>query len=215
MSRHRPGLSRRRLKAVKRGRILGAVLLAALPIALAALPLAAPAAAHTDLASSTPVDGAYLSVAPSRVVLEFESALLPETVNVSILDSQGALVTEVDPDVADATVSIAWPASLPAGDYSVAYRVVSGDGHPVTGEIGFRYASSSSASPSAASARATPSASASALATLGTPAVASPPPAAPDDQNGTPAMPNLVIGGVLLLGALVVSGIFAARARRS
>ena len=200
---------------MKRGRILGAVLLAALPIALAALPLAAPAAAHTDLASSTPVDGAYLSVAPSRVVLEFESALLPETVNVSILDSQGALVTEVDPDVADATVSIAWPASLPAGDYSVAYRVVSGDGHPVTGEIGFRYASSSSASPSAASARATPSASASALATLGTPAVASPPPAAPDDQNGTPAMPNLVIGGVLLLGALVVSGIFAARARRS
>ena len=213
MSRHRPGLSRRRLKAVKRGRILGAVLLAALPIALAALPLAAPAAAHTDLASSTPVDGAYLSVAPSRVVLEFESALLPETVNVSILDSQGALVTEVDPDVADATVSIAWPASLPAGDYSVAYRVVSGDGHPVTGEIGFRYASGSSASPSPASARATPSASAS--ATLGTPAVASPPPAAPDDQNGTPAMPNLVIGGVLLLGALVVSGIFAARARRS
>ena len=200
---------------MKRGRILGAVLLAALPIALAALPLAAPAAAHTDLASSTPVDGAYLSVAPSRVVLEFESALLPETVNVSILDSQGALVTEVDPDVADATVSIAWPASLPAGDYSLAYRVVSGDGHPVTGEIGFRYASSSSASPSAASARATPSASASALATLGTPAVASPPPAAPDDQNGTPAMPNLVIGGVLLLGALVVSGIFAARARRS
>ncbi|CAB4876833.1 unannotated protein [freshwater metagenome] len=200
---------------MKRGRILGAVLLAALPIALAALPLAAPAAAHTDLASSTPVDGAYLSVAPSRVVLEFESALLPETVNVSILDSQGALVTEVDPDVADATVSIAWPASLPAGDYSLAYRVVSGDGHPVTGEIGFRYASSSSASPSAASARATPSASASASATLGTPAVASPPPAAPDDQNGTPAMPNLVIGGVLLLGALVVSGIFAARARRS
>jgi hypothetical protein len=36
-------------------------------------------------------------------------------------------------------VIVPWPADLPPGKYSVAFRVVSEDGHPVTGQVTFSY----------------------------------------------------------------------------
>ncbi len=101
------------------------------------------AAGHASLTSSDPIDGAELSVAPEEVTLTFNEELLNELVEVSILDASGDLVmaTEAEQTPPPGTaVMVPWPADLPAGEYSVAFRVVSEDGHPVTGQVGFSYA---------------------------------------------------------------------------
>ena len=40
-----------------------------------------------------------------------------------------------------------WPAGLAAGGYEVAYRVASGDGHPVTGSVAFSVTTESALAP--------------------------------------------------------------------
>ena len=101
------------------------------------------AAGHASLISSDPIDGAELAVAPEEVTLTFNEELLNELVEVSILDASGELVmaTEAEQTPPPGTaVMVPWPADLPAGEYSVAFRVVSEDGHPVTGQVSFSYA---------------------------------------------------------------------------
>lgn len=101
------------------------------------------AAGHAGLVSTSPEDGASLEVAPDEVVLTFSEELLTDLVEVSILDAQDnpVVVTEVPQTPPPGTdVKVPWPADLPPGEYSVAFRVVSADGHPVTGRISFSYA---------------------------------------------------------------------------
>ncbi len=125
------------------------------------------AAGHASLTSSDPIDGAELSVAPEEVTLTFNEELLNELVEVSILDASGDLVmaTEAEQTPPPGTaVMVPWPADLPAGEYSVAFRVVSEDGHPVTGQVGFSYAETRAVSEpiEETSAEATPEATAEA-----------------------------------------------------
>ena len=95
------------------------------------------ATAHTEVVSTLPSAGAVLNAAPNSVAITFNEALLAASVEASILDSVGALITSVTPEVDGTVVTIPWPAGLAAGGYEVAYRVASGDGHPVTGSVAF------------------------------------------------------------------------------
>ena len=97
----------------------------------------APAGAHSQLLSTSPVDGAVLTEPPSSVVLTFNEALIPDVDSISINDAMGNVVASRSVEPVGATLSVPWPDGLPAGAYQVAYRVVSGDGHPVTGAITF------------------------------------------------------------------------------
>jgi len=68
--------------------------------------------------------------------------LFAELIEVSVLDAEGELVlaTEAEQTPPPGTdVIVPWPSDLPPGEYSVAFRVVSADGHPVTGQITFSY----------------------------------------------------------------------------
>lgn len=115
--------------------IVAAVLLVVIPVS--------GAAGHAGLAFSNPEDGATLDVAPEEVVLTFTEELLSDLVEISVLDSQDnpVVVTEVPQTPPPGTdVKVPWPADLPPGEYSVAFRVVSADGHPVTGRVTFSYA---------------------------------------------------------------------------
>ncbi|GAB3811302.1 CopD family protein [Tessaracoccus terricola] len=115
------------------GRRLLAVVLLAL---LAVLGSARPAAAHAELVSSTPSDGAVLAEAPSTVELRFsESVGLVE-------GAIRLLTTDADPTplsatATDATVTVELPPLPTDATYAVAYRVVSADGHPVSGVVTF------------------------------------------------------------------------------
>ena len=115
--------------------IVAAALLVVMPVS--------GAAGHAGLAFSNPEDGATLDVAPEEVVLTFTEELLSDLVEISVLDAQDnpVVVTEVPQTPPPGTdVKVPWPADLPPGEYSVAFRVVSADGHPVTGRVTFSYA---------------------------------------------------------------------------
>jgi len=119
-------------------------LLIAASLAVAgSLALAVGASGHASLLTSSPEDGASLDVAPEDVRFTFSEELFAELIEVSVLDAAGDLVmaTEAEQTPPPGTdVIVPWPSDLPPGEYSVAFRVVSADGHPVTGRITFSYA---------------------------------------------------------------------------
>jgi len=118
-------------------------LLIAASLAVAgSLTLAVGASGHASLLTSSPEDGAVLDVAPEDVRFTFSEELFAELIEVSVLDAAGDLVmaTEAEQTPPPGTdVIVPWPSELPPGEYSVAFRVVSADGHPVTGRITFSY----------------------------------------------------------------------------
>jgi methionine-rich copper-binding protein CopC len=159
--------------------------------------------AHTDLIEAVPADGSELEVAPSSVIFTFNEELLEATVRVSITDESGAVVAKDVAESAGSVVTVPWPADLPVGAYSVSYRVVSGDGHPVTGEISFSYGSNDAASESATD---IPEASSSVtedevVPVEPTEAVVIDQPA-DANQSGDSSIPAILIG-VVIAGALI------------
>ena len=112
----------------------------ALVVALVILGLAplgvGPASAHASLVSSDPRDGATLDRLPTRVSFTFsEDVVTPAYVVVRAAD--GSDVTSGRPVVDGATVTQDLDGSAASGEVTMAYRVVSVDGHPVTGELAF------------------------------------------------------------------------------
>nr|WP_203616377.1 copper resistance protein CopC [Streptomyces sp. SID13726] len=98
------------------------------------------ASAHAALRATDPEDGSVLKSAPRAVTLTF-------TESVGLLDDSFRIL---DPDgkrlkIGDAghgaggsdTASVALPAKLAQGTYTVAWRVVSADSHPVSGAFTF------------------------------------------------------------------------------
>lgn len=118
---------------------LGAALLVSAVIAIsAALP---PAAwAHASLVEARPGRRAVVAGAPARVVLVFSDALEEAFSTVSVLSTGGDRVDAGDVRVLSADpreLSVGLPPDLPAGTYTVKYRVLSADGHVVEGSYRF------------------------------------------------------------------------------
>ena len=193
--------------------------------------IAPTAFAHADLQVSTPEDGESLEIAPEEIRLTFSEELFEELVEISILDAAGDLYSTIEVEQTPppgTDVIFPWPTQAPPGEYSIAYRVVSADGHPVTGTISFSYAtaapeptpSDTAADPPASDS--TPSTESSPPAT--SPAASSPTASAPspssatksskssstDSASGTPLM---ILGVVLFLGVIATSAIIV-RARQ-
>ena len=100
--------------------------------------IAPPAAAHTDVVSTSPASGDVLAEVPQDITLTFDEELVPETVVVSVQDGTGMVVRVAQPTVDGSTVTVVLPPGLTPPDYTVNYRVVSQDGHPVTGTFSFQ-----------------------------------------------------------------------------
>ncbi len=98
---------------------------------------AAPAAAHTELLSSDPAEGATLTAPPTQVALTFGEDLLTAGDKLVAQDAQGTKVDLGPSQVDGAVLSAPWPATAAAGQYRVSYRAVAEDGHPLEGTISF------------------------------------------------------------------------------
>lgn len=109
-----------------------AALLAVLPLPLL---FAAPASAHTSLTGSTPADGAEVA-APSQVTLTFNEALRSARIVIRPEKSE-AEVQRGSARLDGEKVVQKIKGTLPDGKYSIGYRVISADGHPVTGVLSF------------------------------------------------------------------------------
>ena len=107
--------------------------------------LISPASAHTSLVSSLPESGAVLNEVPSEVRLKFnEDLLLIDTKNpnrIEVINGIGQVVsgmTMVDGPEIYTPLDLSFE---PSGEYTVKYRVVSADGHPIEVEYQFTVAS--------------------------------------------------------------------------
>jgi copper transport protein len=115
------------------------VLLAAV-LVLLVLGGAGPASAHAALRSTDPGDGTVLQRAPRTVTLAFTESVGLRDDSFRVLDPGGHRLRTEDAGHADGrsdTARVTLPDTLGEGTYTVAWRVVSADSHPVSGAFTF------------------------------------------------------------------------------
>ncbi|MEV4368668.1 copper resistance CopC family protein [Nonomuraea sp. NPDC049637] len=117
-------------------------LLTVLLLACAAVGFALPAQAHNVLVGSDPKDGATLSSSPARVTLVFDQAVRQGYAQVGVTGADGSSWADGAAEVAAERVSVKVRPLPAGGSYVVGYRILSSDGHPVTGKISFTMAAS-------------------------------------------------------------------------
>lgn len=121
------------------GRGIAVLLLAVVAATICVLGLGpVPAAsAHDQLVSSTPAEGESLDAAPTSASLTFSGEIERVGIAFTLTDEGGNLLDlPTVPALDGATVSIDLPALEP-GSYALAWRVVSSDGHPISGTLSF------------------------------------------------------------------------------
>lgn len=112
---------------MKRLLVVLAALVAALSFSIG------PASAHSVVLSSTPEDGEQIAQAPERVSVTFNEALQEQFAALTVVGPDGNLWSKSDPAVEGTSVSVALEGLGPVGEYTIAFRVTSADGHPVSG----------------------------------------------------------------------------------
>ena len=162
-------------------------LLACLLLACAGLiGLAGPAFAHNVLVGSDPKDGTSMATGPSTVSLTFDLPIQLGDFDVITVTGPNSTRWEAGKATVDSNVISAPVRPLgAAGQYTIGYRILSADGHPVSGEVKFTLTKAGN----------------------GTPAT----PTAADQQASGGAGDSLpvwpwIVGGVVLLGV----GVFVA-----
>ncbi len=195
MSSYRARLSRgARPRATGTGSLVTLLVLAAL-----FLPTA-PAFAHDELLESTPADGAKLTEAPTEVQLVFGEGVQESGSAIVVQGEDGSRYDQPNTFAVEenvATVQLA--KNAPAENYTVTYRIVSEDGHPVSDSFEFRVAATSSPSTSASSPSSTPSSDASPLAGTS------------DDNGGSTSV--VWVLGLGAIGLVLVAAIIAVAVR--
>ncbi|MFE5892401.1 copper resistance CopC/CopD family protein [Streptomyces sp. NPDC056462] len=100
----------------------------------------APASAHAALSATDPEDGAVLKSAPRDLTLSFTESVGLLDDSFRVLDPEGRRLRTGEPehgsDGGD-TARVTLPGKLAEGTYTVAWRVVSADSHPVSGAFTF------------------------------------------------------------------------------
>jgi methionine-rich copper-binding protein CopC len=190
-----------------------AIVAAVLLVAFAMLLPASPAQAHDELLGSDPAANATIDALPGQLTLTFSAKIAADegASVVEVTDAAGTALTAGTPTVRDNVVT--QPLSGEAsGAVTVLWKVVSSDGHPISGEFAFTV--TSAPTPTAEPTETTeptptPTAGPSETATP-TPTVTGEP-AASDVSNALP----WVIAGLLalaLVGAVVY--LLVSRSRR-
>lgn len=135
----------------RRGRV---ALLAALLAALLT-GIAAPAYAHDELIGTSPAVDASVDALPAEIEMTFSGVILADTAatEIDVLDASCAPLTEGDP-VFDGTHVRQQLSGEATGPVTVIWRVVSSDGHPVSGSWWFTVGDAAAATPCATAATA-------------------------------------------------------------
>lgn len=121
-----------------------------------ALAPAAPAWAHSQLIAMSPADGSTVAVAPTEVVLTFDENIQDIGDAVIVTGPDGVRVDDGPPTSLGANATERLHPLTVRGHYSVSYRVVSADGHPVTRTVGFDLSTGTPATAPAPAAAVTP-----------------------------------------------------------
>lgn len=197
-------------------RPLGPILAFLAVLTLTLLIPLSPAAAHDAVTGTSPEDGQDLEAVPETVDIIFTDTPLTLGSQIRVEDDQGENWAAGEVEITGNTASQALEPEIPAGEYTVTWRVVSSDSHPIEGTFGFAVAEAAAdASPSASTPAAgqSPTASATPEPTA-TPTTGAEVPASEDAEAGFPI--GFVIAlGVLLLALVVVVAVVLARRGRT
>ncbi|WP_083448674.1 copper resistance CopC family protein [Actinoplanes rectilineatus] len=197
--------------------LLTRLLLGLTALAAVLLP-GAPAWAHNALAEASPAKEATLKKAPTEVKLRFLQKLDPDYTIISVSDADKQKVATDGPEVDGATGVVTFSEPLTNGVYTVAYQVVSTDGHTVKGSYRFTLNDpSATEAPAAAEPSAAPATSAAAVPTSSiAEATAGPDLTAASDSEesgDTGMIVGVAVAAVVILAG--VAGLLFARKRNS
>ncbi len=93
------------------------------------------ALAHASLLAAEPPDGATLQRGPDRIILHYSEPVSPLILR--LIGPSGATTDLEHVEVRHQAVEITPPENLPNGTYALSWRVVSADGHPISGSLVF------------------------------------------------------------------------------
>ncbi|CAH0251166.1 Copper resistance protein C [Arthrobacter sp. Bi83] len=174
--------------------VLGAVAFAAMLFS------AGPASAHDAAESSSPAAGATVATPPAKVSVTFNNNPLGLGSQIKVSDASGSDWADGKVEIVDNVASQKLRDGAPAGKYTVVWRVVSSDSHPIEGTFTFT-----------ATAGAAGSTAAAPVPTAGTPqpGITPAPDKVPDASEPFPW--SLVVFAAVALGLLVTLGVLARR----
>ena len=192
----------------------------ALLAAFAIVASATGASAHAAWLSTSPEAGGTVDVAPSEVRVTFDSGLLDSGAALVVTNADGVVISEPTPVIDRTEISVAVDPGAPAGVYTVAFRVVSEDGHTVSESFDYTVAQSASVAPNASAAPVADAPSADATIAPAAPPSASPV-AQPEAAAQVQAEPESSSGGVPVwvwivaaVGLIAIAIVVASRRRR-
>jgi len=151
----------------------------------------APAQAHNILVTAYPARGGRVNESPEYVSVTFDKPVQDGFTELTVLGPDGTHWATGTPAINGNTVSATLDPLGPAGLYTIEYRIVSADGHPVSGESTFTLTTAGPGKPAAAQLQ-----TATAAAVSG---------------QGGPVWPWIAGGGAVLLLALFTARRLAAR----
>ena len=179
------------------------------------LAVASPAQAHDELVSSYPEADSTVTGSPAEITLSFSGELIAgmQSAAVEVIAPDGQNIATDAPSEDGTSITQHLAPNPPAGLFTVRWKVVSSDGHPISGEYTYTVAptdavpSSPAATPSTAPQTPTPTATAT---------------EAPADNGyggetsggGDTFAILAVVGGVVVLGGALVIVLMVGRERR-
>lgn len=128
------------MSAIRTRTALRRFLIATVALLMAILGVMPAAQAHDYLVGSTPKPNSTITTAPNKVTLKFNDIVLtrPAPPQLSVRGPDGRYYETGCANVTDTSVVV--PVRLGgAGKYTLTWRIVSADGHPVSNSISFTY----------------------------------------------------------------------------
>ncbi|GAA1699301.1 hypothetical protein GCM10009808_16130 [Microbacterium sediminicola] len=162
---------------------------------LAMVAVATPAFAHDELVASSPASGEVLDVAPEQIELTFSADIMELGAAVIVADADENDWVGADPAIDLQTLTVPLVEGMPDGSYEVRWRVVSADGHPISGVIPFTVGEATAATDAATTDGHTEEDTTT------------------TDDESSAAVMIIVIGGVIALAAIALVLFFLLRGR--
>lgn len=107
------------------------------------------ASAHSGAVSSVPENGSTVEVGPARASITFNEELQQNFPSLTVVGPDGRLWSKGKALVEGRSVSVELGELGPVGEYTIAFRVTSADGHPVSGTRTFTLSKAGTGTPGA------------------------------------------------------------------
>jgi copper transport protein len=108
---------------------------------------AGPAGAHAQLISSSPAGGATIDKSPSEIVLRFNERIEASFGGIQVFDADGNRIPTGEPKITGSELRLPLPELKRPGFYTVVFRVISADSHPVESRFAFNFKPAANQSP--------------------------------------------------------------------